>query len=82
MTDSKLLKDLIEKSGIKLGFIVKNLKTSYSTLKKQINNEKPFSAEDIQILCVLLRIDDLKTKDRIFFAQDVEKNSTKNQKGN
>ena len=77
MTDSAKLKEKIEKSGLKLGYIVKRLNTSYSWLNKKIENKRPFTAEEIQTLCSILKITSLKEKNEIFFAEDVEKNSTK-----
>lgn len=76
MTDSKLLKEKIDKSGLKLGYIVKQLNTSYSWLNKKIENEKPFNADEIQILCKLLGIKRLKERNAIFFADCVEEVST------
>lgn len=77
MTNSKLLKDKIKTSGIKIGFIAEKLGTSYGWLNKKISGKKPFKAYEIQILCDLLNITDLKEKDDIFFARNVEKSSTK-----
>ena len=76
MTDSALLQKKIKEKGVKLGFLVKKLNTSYHWLNKKINNEKDFTASEIDILCEVLGITDLKEKDRIFFAKNVEKSST------
>ncbi len=76
MTNSKLLKKKIEESGLKIGFIVEKLGTSYAWFNKKLNNEKCFNAAEMQTLCEILNITDLEEKDRIFFAKDVEKSST------
>lgn len=76
MTNSKLLKKKIEERGLKIGFIVEKLGTSYAWFNKKLNNGKDFTAAEIQILCEILGITDLAEKDRIFFAKNVEKNST------
>ncbi len=76
MTDSILLKQKIKESGFKMGYIVEQLNTSYGWLNKKINNEKPFKAEEIQALCDVLSITDFAEKERIFFANNVEKTST------
>lgn len=77
MTNSALLKQKIEEKGLKIGFIVEKLGTSYGWFNKKLNNEKDFIAREIQTLCELLDITDLAEKDRIFFAENVEKSSTK-----
>lgn len=69
MTNTDLLKNKIEESGLKMGYLVEQLKTSYGWLNKKINNEVPFKACEIQALCEILGIVDLKEKDRIFFCQ-------------
>lgn len=76
MTNSALLKKKIKESGVKLGFIVEKLNTSYLWLNKKIENEQDFKAWEIQTLCEILGINDLAEKDRIFFAKNVEKSST------
>ena len=77
MTNSVLLKQKIEERGLKLGFIVKKLGTSYGWLNKKLANKIPFKVCEIQILCEILDITDLEEKERIFFANNVEENSTK-----
>lgn len=77
MTNSELLKLKIKESGLKLGFIVEKLNTSYAWFNKKLENEKDFNATEMQILCEILNITDLAEKDRIFFAKNVEKSSTK-----
>ena len=76
MTNSILLKRKIEESGLKIGFIVEKLGTSYAWFNKKLNNGKDFTAAEIQMLCEILSITDLAEKERIFFAANVEKSST------
>lgn len=76
MTDTDLLKEKIKKSGLKIGFIVERLGTSYAWFNKKLENQKDFNAFEIQTLCDVLDISDLAEKDRIFFAKNVEKSST------
>jgi hypothetical protein len=75
MTDKALLKKKIDEKGLKLGFIVEQLGTSYGWFKKKLNNEKDFTAREMQILCDILGIS-IEEKERIFFAKNVEKSST------
>lgn len=72
MTNSELLKEKIDKSGLKIGFIAEKLETSYAWLNKKITGKVPFKAYEIQILCDLLNIASLEEKDEIFFAKNVE----------
>ena len=65
MTDTRLLRTRIEESGLKFGYIVKKLNTSYNWLNKKIENEVPFKAYEIQILCKMLNITELDEKERI-----------------
>lgn len=76
VTNSELLKDRIEKSGLRYDFIAEQLTMSVYWFKKKVNNEKNFHAWEIQLLCKLLNITSLREKDRIFFAENVEKSST------
>ena len=76
MTDKTELKKKIEASGLKLGFIAEKLDISYHWLKKKIDGDVAFKAYEIQILCDLLNITDLQEKEKIFFADNVEENST------
>lgn len=68
MTNTQLLKDIIDKSGLKYGFIAKELGLSRYGLKKKIENESSFKAEEIQKLCIILRIDSYDEREKIFFA--------------
>ncbi len=76
MTNTKLLRSYIGKSGYKLVFIAKQLDITYAGLLKKINNETEFKASEIQILCDLLNIS-LEDREKIFFAQNVDETSTK-----
>lgn len=73
MTDTLLLQKKIKDSGLKLSYIAKQLNLSRFGLSKKINNESSFKAEEIQILCELLKIEDYQIKERIFFTSNVGK---------
>lgn len=77
MTDTYLLNEEIDASGFKRSWIAKQLNLSCFGLKKKINNETQFKAEEIKILCRILKIVSLKRKEEIFFADDVDKMTTK-----
>jgi hypothetical protein len=76
MTNTKLLKAKIKEKGVKKGFLVKALNTSYHWLGKKIENEKEFKASEIETLCEVLGITDNDERNEIFFAKNVEKSST------
>lgn len=76
MTDTVLLNEYIEKSGLKKKKIAELLSLSQNTLSQKIGNRRQFKASEIASLCGLLNIDSTKDKERIFFAQNVEFNST------
>lgn len=69
VTDSKFLRDLINKKGLKLNFVAKILNLTPYGLSLKIDNKNDFKANEIQILCDLLDIKSLKEKERIFFIR-------------
>ena len=69
MTDTKLLREWIKKSGLKLSFIAEKLSLSRYGLQRKIENASDFRTGEVAILCELLGISDIKEKERIFFAQ-------------
>lgn len=72
MTDTKLLEEKIKASGLKKKYVAAYLGMHYFTLHNKINNVTDFTSTEIQNLCVLLKIVDLKEKQRIFFADAVD----------
>lgn len=73
MTNTELLRQKIDDSGYKLSYIAKaiGLKSVFG-LAKKIRNETEFKPSEINVLCVLLKIDSLEEKDRIFFMEKVD----------
>lgn len=67
MTNTSLLERYIEESGYKKSFIAKQIGISAYTLAMKINNESEFKANEISILCDLLKISAW-DKEAIFFA--------------
>lgn len=72
MTNTVALERLIAERGIKKGKLANSINVSYHWLKKKINNEVPFTAGEILILCDLLGINDLRQREEIFFAKEVD----------
>jgi hypothetical protein len=76
VTNTVLLKKKIQERGVKIGFLVEKLNTSYHWLNQKIENKKDFKAWEIIALCEALEITDINERDQIFFAKNVEKSST------
>jgi len=68
MTDVVLLKEKIAESGMKQKAIYQRLRISKTMWYYKLNGKYPFTAEQIQVLCDVLRITSLREKERIFFA--------------
>lgn len=68
MTNTKLLEEVIEKSGYKKSYIAKKIGLSAFGLANKINNVTEFKTSEINGLCELLNIHDLEEKEKIFFA--------------
>ena len=67
MTKSKMLNEIIDKSGIKRGYIAQQMGLSRFGLLKKINGENEFKANEIQKMCNILEITNLEKKEEIFF---------------
>lgn len=76
MTNAKLLREIVEKSGLKYKFIAEKMGLSRFGLMKKIDNENEFKASEIEKLCEILGIDSLEDREDIFFAKVVENEST------
>lgn len=72
MTDTKLLNEIISKSGLKKQFIAEQLGISRYSLMQKINNIVEFKISEVDKLCVILKITSLREKDKIFFANEVD----------
>lgn len=77
MTNTDRLNEVIKMSGLKKKWIAEKLGLSYFGLQKKIDNENEFKAGEIKKLCELLAITSLKSRDEIFFAENVDKMTTR-----
>lgn len=68
MTNTELLKEKVERSGLRTGFIAEKLNISRAGWYRKLKGESPFTAEQIQIMCDILHITSLREKEDIFFA--------------
>lgn len=69
MTNSDLLKQVIDESGLKIGFIASFVGISRQLLWKKVNNLTPFNQYEIDKVCEVLKITSLRQKEAIFFAK-------------
>ena len=76
MTNSALLEQYIDKSGLKKSHIAGMMGLSRASLSNKINGRCDFWAGEISRLCEILAIRDAKTRDAIFFARQVAKSAT------
>ena len=68
MTNTELLNQRIDESGLKKSYIAKALGIRTDTLSRKINNEREFKASEINTLCDVLGIESLEEKEHIFFC--------------
>lgn len=76
MTDTKELLKIIDESGLRKGYIAQKLGLTTYGFQKKVENKSQFKAGEIKMLCDILNITSLELKDRIFFANNVDKMST------
>lgn len=69
MTNTELLKEKIEQSGLKIIFIADFVGISRQLLWKKINNKTTFNQYEIEKMCCVLNITRLTEKEAIFFAK-------------
>ena len=72
MTNTTLLEDYIEQSGMKKNRIAAALGLTSYGLSLKVHNITEFKASEIELLCAILKID-VGDRMRIFFAKDVAK---------
>ena len=73
VTNTQELLNVIEKSGLKKGYLAACLGITTYGFQKKVENKSQFKAEEIQILCNVLKITSLREKEKIFFAENVDK---------
>lgn len=80
MTDGKLIRERIGKSGFKYNFIAQSIGISPQSLRRKINGDSDFMTEEATKLCDVLGITSPQEKDRLFFAKKVDLQSAKERK--
>lgn len=76
MTNTKLLNDKIDESGLKKSYIAKAIGRAPSTLARKISGKQDFTASEINVLCEILPIETPEEKEAIFFAPEVAEMAT------
>lgn len=72
VTNTEMLREAIKKSGLKLEFIAEKLGITRFSLAKKIENITEFKTSEVQKMCDVLQIEDVNTKEAIFFAKKVD----------
>jgi len=75
MTNTKMLREYINASGYKLGYIAKRCGITYQAFCNRMNGSVEFRADEMRTLRGLLRLS-TEESDAIFFASDVDETST------
>lgn len=68
MTNTKLLRDKIDSSGLKIGYIAEQINLTYQGFLNKLNNETEFKASEIKMLQSILGLTN-KERDAIFFYE-------------
>lgn len=71
MTNTQMLLDYIEASGLKRNYIARTLGITTYSLAQKIHNIREFKASEIYTLCRVLGITSPSEMEDIFFANDV-----------
>lgn len=77
MVDELELENRIKISGKKIGYLAEKLGISRQYFRAKCKNKADFTNRETDILCKELNITDIVEKERIFFAQNVDKNGNK-----
>lgn len=73
MTNTKLLLDEIERSGLRTTKIAEWLGLSYNAFIRKVRNERSFKVDEYYKLCRILNITNPKLKEAIFFTEEFDK---------
>ena len=73
MVNTQLLDDAIRATGKSKSFLSDKCGMSLQTFRLKRLNVSPFTTDEVETLCKELGIKELRKKERIFFAKNVDK---------
>jgi len=76
VTNTAMLNQFIEASGLKQSFIANRLGLSSYGFARKRDNQSEFTQSEIDALCEILKIDSIEDRFAIFFSQKVDAKST------
>ena len=76
MTNTQLLLEYVEQSGLKRNYIARMLGISTYALAQKIHNIREFKASEIYTFCRILRITSSDVMEAIFFAEEFDSKSS------
>lgn len=76
MTDTERLREAIKRRGLKIGWIAEQMGIAPWSFTRKMTNASGFTAREIQLCSALLGIGK-RERNAIFFAKDVEDDSTR-----
>lgn len=74
MVNTELLEAKIKESGKSKSYLCRKLGITLQTFRRKITNKVEFVLTEVERLCLELGIKSLSEKERIFFANIVDKN--------
>lgn len=77
MVDTQKLCKRIDESGLKKYYIASKVGLTTYGLQKKINNQTQFKANEIEELCIILKIKTLEEKEKNFFCKKCWQNGNK-----
>lgn len=76
MTNTAMLREAIRKHGLKIGWIAEQMGLAPWSFTRKMNNITEFTSREISLCSQLIGLSGSE-RDEIFFAHDVEANSTR-----
>lgn len=77
MTNTKLLRSIIDKKGLKMKYVAERMGLSAYGFQLKVENKKEFKTSEVTALCDILEIESLEQKEKIFFAKIDDLKSSK-----
>ena len=72
MTDRTEFKVALIRANMTMEDLANAIGMSAASLSYKVNNHREFTSSEIKAICEVLAIDDLKEREKIFFANEVD----------